>query len=429
MKLTAIILLMACLQVSAKGTAQLITYSGTDVPLKTIFSEIKRQSGFVVFCNYQILQSAKKVTIHVKDASVEEVLNAALKGQDLSFSIEDKTVVITQKTTSPKKTVSNDVASVPPARITGKVVDADGRPLSGANIQIKGTNTGVVADQDGNFLLTAPEIPVVLEISYIGYTTRTVTVTSNTITVRLESAVSINQEVVVTALGISKASRKVGYAVTKVDGGLLNQAKEPNVANSLTGRVAGLNVSGVNSGPGASARILIRGISNFTSTTGPLFVIDGVPMDNTQKGSAGVYGGPDQGDGISSINPDDIENVVVLKGSTASALYGTRASNGVIQITTKSGKGAKGFGVEYNGNLSFNSVVNDKDYQKVYGAGLNGLRPMTLSDLTVDGLNSWGEKFDGTPSIEQDGQLHPYKAVADQYNHFYRVAPVYTNTL
>jgi hypothetical protein len=233
MKLTAIILLMACLQASAGGNAQSITYSGTDIPLKTVFSEIKKQSGFAIFCNYRILQNAKRVTIHVRDATLEEALNEALKGQDLAFSIEDKTVVITEKSHPAKEEIKSGDHPLPPVRITGRVTDADGKPLAGANIQVKGTRIGTVADLSGNFSLMAPQSPVVLEISYIGYTTKAVTVTGNTVDIRLESSVSVNQEVVVTALGISKASRKIGYAVTKVDGDLLNQAKEPNVAYSI----------------------------------------------------------------------------------------------------------------------------------------------------------------------------------------------------
>ncbi len=245
----------------------------------------------------------------------------------------------------------------------------------------------------------------------------------------LQRAVTTQGEVVVTALGISKSNRRIGYATTKIGGEVLNKARESNVAYSLEGQVPGLNVSGVNSGPGGSASILIRGMSNFTGATGPLFVIDGVPMDNTQKGAPTVYGGADLGDGISSINPDDIESIVVLKGSTASALYGVRAANGVIQITTKSGKGQQGVGVEVNSNFTLASVIDLHDFQKVYGHGLNGLRPQNATDLTTDNLESWGEKLDGSPAIGMDGKMHPYSAVSNQYGKFYRVAPVSTNTL
>lgn len=139
-------------------------------------------------------------------------------------------------------------------------------------------------------------------------------------------------EVVVTALGIRKDERKLGYSVAKVGGEVLSKARDTNVANSMQGRVAGLNVGGTSGGPGSSARMNIRGVTSFSGTSSPLIVINGVPMDNTVRGSSGEWGGADLGDGISNINPDDIETMTVLKGSTASALYGARAANGVIQI-------------------------------------------------------------------------------------------------
>lgn len=423
MKWLQVILLISCLQICLTSNAQGITYSGTDVSLKTVFREIQNHSGYTVFCNSRLLENAGKVTLTVRNAPVEEVLRLALKDQNLGFSIQGKVIVITAKAPAPPVT---DI------HLTGKVTDRDGKPLAGASVKIKGTATGTLADAEGNFSLTVPEEGVVLEVSYVGYTAKTITVRGNTVKVVLESLVVNGQEVVITALGISKEAGKLGYAVTKVDGGLLNQAKEPNMAYSLEGRVPGLNISGDNGGPGASASILIRGISNFTSSTGPLIIIDGVPMDNNnvvQQGTPGVYGGSDQGDGISSINPDDIENIVVLKGSTASALYGVRAANGVIQITTKSGKGQKGFGMEFNSNTALNSIINSTDFQKVYGHGINGVRPQTVADLTIDDLNSWGEKYDGAPSIEQDGKMHPYKAVDHQQGKFYRIAPVTTNTI
>ncbi len=206
---------------------------------------------------------------------------------------------------------------------------------------------------------------------------------------------------VVTALGIQKESGKLGYAVSKVGGELMNKARETNVAYSLEGRVAGLNVSGVSGGPGSSARINLRGITSFNGGS-PLFVIDGVPMDNTNRGTAGQYGGADKGDGISSINPDDVENMTVLKGATAAALYGTRASNGVILITTKSGKKGGKLSVEYNTNLQFDQVVNNLDFQQVYGQGAQNLRPADAAAASATGISAWGEK-DGWPAYHTAG--------------------------
>jgi TonB-linked SusC/RagA family outer membrane protein len=427
--LTTLVLIAAIVQVSAAAYAQRITLKEKGVTLENVFKEIHDQSGYDFFFNRNIFQKAKPVTIELKNLSLSDALNACLAGQPFSYVIDNKTIVIKEKL--PARQLVSPIAGVPvpPVKITGVIKDTLGITMPEVSVINKTTGQGAVADLNGAFKIDASPGDI-LVFSFIGYTKTQVTVGTETkLTIVLKPEINKLNDVVVTALGIAKDARKIGYAVTKVDGNLLNQAIEPNVANSLTGRVSGLDVSGTNGGPGSSARLLIRGITNFTSTTGPLFVIDGVPMDNTQKGSAGVYGGADMGDGISSINPDDIENVVVLKGSTASALYGTRASNGVILVTTKSGKGAKGFGVEYSANYSVNSIIDNTDYQKVYGAGVNGQRPQTQADLVNDGLNSWGGILDGSPSIEMDGKMHPYSPVQGQLGDFYRVAPVINNTV
>ncbi len=235
------------------------------------------------------------------------------------------------------------------------------------------------------------------------------------------------QEVVVTALGIAKEEEKIGYSIAKVDGELLTKARETNVAYSLAGRVAGLNVSGVSGGPGSSARILLRGMSSFSASS-PLFVINGVPIDNSQRGSSGEWGGSNRGDGISNLNPDDIETMTVLKGASASALYGARAANGVIIITTKGGK-KNDFSVEYNMNYTLDKAINFTDFQYQYGQGQHGVRPATVSDALNAGTYSWGEKLDGASTIQFDGNMYPYSAVKDNIATFYRTAPTFTNTV
>lgn len=405
-----------------------VTVSFSKTALKDVIGTIQEAADVRFLYSPNALDLGQPISFKGEDIKLRDFFETVFIPLEIGYNVVDGKILLfarKKEGTYPPRRIAGEEQV-----ITGTVSTADGKPLAGASVSVKGSTAGARSDANGHFSIAVPDnTVVVLEVSYIGYVTQTVTVTGNTVSIVLENAVAVNEEVVVTALGISKSAKKLGYSSTRVNGDLLNQAKEPNVANSLGGRVAGLNISSVNSGPGSSARILVRGIANFTSATGPLIVIDGVPMDNTQKGSPGVYGGADMGDGISSINPDDIENVVVLKGSTASALYGTRASNGVIQITTKSGRGAKGFGVELSSNTSINSIIDNTEYQKVYGHGVNGQRPKTLSDLTVAGLNSWGEKMDDAPVIGQDGQLHPYAPVNRQLNKFYRVAPVTINTV
>ncbi|WP_382315789.1 SusC/RagA family TonB-linked outer membrane protein [Hymenobacter bucti] len=314
------------------------------------------------------------------------------------------------------------------SKVSGKITSTNNEPLIGVSILVSGTTQGTTSDVDGNYAVNVPG-DATLVFSYVGYVSQTVAVKGRS-SINLIMAVDSKEigEVVVTALGIKKDERKIGYAVTKVDGGLLNVARETNVANSLQGRVAGLNVAGSSGGPGSAVRLNIRGVTSFSGTSSPLIVINGVPMDNTVRGSAGEWGGADLGDGISNINPDDIENVTVLKGSTASALYGARAANGVIQITTKSGSRTKTT-IEYNTNFQIDRAVDNTNFQDQYGQGSQNLRPTDKASAIVSGNTAWGQRLDGAQTIGIDGQQHAYSKVNGNINNFYRTAPSWTNTV
>lgn len=235
-------------------------------------------------------------------------------------------------------------------------------------------------------------------------------------------------EVVITALNIAKKDRKVGYAITTIKGEELAKARESNFSLSLEGKVAGLNVSGTSGGPSSSSRLLLRGAASMNAGS-PLFILNGVPIDNTQRGSPTEYGGADYGDGISNLNVDDIESVTVLKGSAASALYGARAANGVILVTTKSGSKNAPPSIEYNMNLTFDQAVNNTDYQYIYGQGSQNLRPNNVESAIASGLLSWGEKMDGQPVVALDGKSYLYAPVKDNIRKFYRIAPALTNSI
>lgn len=314
--------------------------------------------------------------------------------------------------------------------IKGTVKDEKtGVPLIGAAVGQAGQNAKSPTDQNGGFSISVPNGAVTLQVTYIGYATKSVPVAAGQNSVSITLAESSNQmsEVVVTALGIRKDARKVGYSVSTVGGDLLDKAKESNVAASLTGRVAGLNVGQSNGGPGSSARVLLRGVTSFSASS-PLYVINGVPMDNTQRGASSEWGGADYGDGISNINPDDIETMTVLKGQAASALYGSRATNGVILITTKTGKKNSPFGVEINSNTQIDKAVDNTDYQTVYGQGINGLKPNSAEGALASGSLAWGARLDGSPTIQFDGNTYPYSNVDNNRLSFYRTAPTFTNT-
>lgn len=361
----------------------------------------------------------KPVAVHVKNEEALTLLNRLLKGTNFSLHIISGTLIA----------ISTTVDSSARVQIKGVVFDENKEPLAGVSVTIKNSNYGTVTDSRGKFSINcAPG--AIITVSSIGYTATEIAAgkAGQDISVILQSSAKDLNEIVVTALNIQKADRKVGYSVSTIAGEDLTKARESNMAMSLEGQVAGLNVSGVNGGPASSARLLLRGAASMNAGP-PLIILDGIPIDNTQRGSANEYGGADYGDGLGNINPDDIQTITILKGSAASALYGARAANGVIIITTKTGKKNSNVLVEYNMNLSFDQAVNNTDFQYVYGQGSQNMRPSTVAGAVASGLLSWGEKLDEQPTIQFNGNYYPYSAVKDNINTFYRDAPSLTNTV
>ena len=311
-------------------------------------------------------------------------------------------------------------------KVTGMVQDADG-PLIGASVHVQGTTRGTITDIDGLYAIEA-NMGEVLVFSYMGYSSQTITVNGSVINVTLSEDTEVLSEVVVTAMGIKRDRKALGYEVGEVKGEDLTKAKETNVVNSLAGRVAGLVVQNTAGGASGSTRVMLRGTTEMTGDNQPLYVIDGVPMDNTNYGSAGTEGGYDLGDGISSINPDDIESMSVLKGPAAAALYGSRASHGVILITTKKANtGDSKWGVEYNGTYTFDSQLSQWDnVQQVYGMGSDGQYNV---DAVSNTNKSWGPKADGGLVLRYfDGQEHPFLIIPNNTANFFETGFTATNT-
>lgn len=316
--------------------------------------------------------------------------------------------------------------------VTGHVTDADGTSLMNVTVNVKGKLRSTETNNKGDFSINA-DIGDVLEFTSVGYKTKEEKVTNESkITVSLSTESKSLNTVVVTALGIRREKRSLGYSVTTVAGSSLTEARETNFVNGLEGKVAGVNVSNVATGPGGSANVVIRGISDITGSNQPLYVIDGIPMQNstyTQTDVGGGYGGADGGDGTININPDDIETISVLKGAAATALYGYRGSKGVILLTTKSGKNAKGAGVEFNSNYVVQNVIDNTDWQNTYGQGNDGNKPISGSDAFETGLSSWGAKLDGSSVYQFDGVQRPYSAVKGNMGRFYKNGAAATNTI
>jgi len=322
--------------------------------------------------------------------------------------------------------------------IKGLVSDHNGLPLPGVTVIIQGTKTATQSDYDGKYTIQASTGDV-LVFSYIGIKTKAVTVAgSATINVVLtEDAQNLN-EVVVTALGIKRQKKELGYAVQDVKGDQLSKVITTNVASGLSGRIAGVDVSLPATGIGGSSRVIIRGISSIGESNQPLYIVDGVPIDNSglNNDSAAAskwFDGRDNGDGISSLNPNNIESLTVLKGAAASALYGSRALNGVILITTK--KGSKGkLQVELTSGVSFDRVnAKYKDFQGDYGSGSHGVLPdptKAPEELYGYTTSAWGPKFSN--SIGQqvkifDGSMKPYAKVDNNIEDFFRTGVTTTN--
>ena len=309
--------------------------------------------------------------------------------------------------------------------ISGTVTDENGVPLPGATVLVQGTQNGVSTDFDGNYSINASSGDT-LVFSFVGYTSSSVVVGSSaTVNVSLEPDNAL-EEVVVTALGVKRNIKAVGYSITQVDGDELSANKSTNAINALQGKVAGVMITGSAMGAKGSSRVVIRGTSSLTGNNQPLYVVDGITINNSNLGSAGVWGGADYGDGISSINPDEIESVSVLKGGAAAALYGSRASNGVIIINTKNGAGQEGIGVEFNSSSQFDMLnFSLRDTQEIYGQGRDNSKVVDA----IDTYQAWGPKMDGSMVAQWDGVARKYSNKGSNLGKFYQTGETYTNTI
>ena len=320
-------------------------------------------------------------------------------------------------------------------QFSGNVTDENGIPLPGASVIVQGTNSGVVTDFDGNFSIET-SMGETLVVSFVGYASQSIIVNSNSsLSIQLTPDVLLD-EVVVTALGISREKKSLGYAVSEISGDNVNTIKDNNLANSLSGKVAGLQISQSGS-LGSSSRIVIRGNNSLGGNTQALIVVDGMPINSSiagdgegnqyTQGSNDGGGQPSyepsiSGGGITDINPDDVESVTVLKGPSAAALYGSRAGNGVILITTKKGSRSNKLGVTLKTNLYIDNPMLLPDFQNEYGQGTLGkVFPARGGDTAWSG-DSWGARLNGSLQPYYDGSVKSYSAQPDNVKNFFRSA-------
>jgi TonB-linked SusC/RagA family outer membrane protein len=334
------------------------------------------------------------VTYEAENKAIFEILNAILEGTGLFATLSENRKVILIKEKQVLPVVQQET-------ITGTVTDArTGVTMLGVNILVKGTSTGTATDPDGQYEVTVESLQDTLVFSSIGFQSQEVPINGrSSVDIAMQTQVISGEELVVTALGIERRERSLGYSTQQVKAEELVQSKETNFVTSLTGKVAGANITSANS-MGGSSRIVIRGAKSITGNNQPLFVIDGVPLDNsnfTNETQATGSGGYDFGNAASMINPNNIKSVTILKGANAAALYGSRARNGVIQITTKDGSGGQGIGVSINSSVQFSEVYALPEYQNKYGGGPNAPFIQEDGQLFVQMGNdeSWGPRLDG----------------------------------
>lgn len=383
MKLTAILTLVFSLNLSARSYSQSVTITGKHLALYDIFNSISKQTGYEFVYDEKMLNGTGTIDINLKGASIAAVLDNCLKNKPLSYTITDKIIVIRPRAARKEAAVT---AEQPAAQVEGTVVDGAGQPLPNVAIQVKGTTRGVLTDAKGHFSIQV-ESTDVLVFNYVGYDKKEVPVgTQTSLQIVLQESNKQLNTVVVTALGLKRSEKSITYATQQVSGVELTKAKDPNLMNTLNGKVAGLNISSSSSGVGGSAKVILRGAKSGLGSNQALYVIDGVPMNNSltsQPNSS--YGGSssyDGGDPISNLNPDDIESVSVLKGASAAALYGSQGANGVVLVTTKSGKAGRTI-VNFSSSLTLNTVAYKPEFQNSYGQS------------TATSTQSWGSKLAG----------------------------------
>ncbi|WP_320019233.1 SusC/RagA family TonB-linked outer membrane protein [Labilibaculum manganireducens] len=314
-------------------------------------------------------------------------------------------------------TLTNDNSSVSATQqvVTGAVTEDSGMSLPGVSVVVKGTTTGTVTDIDGKFEITVPESTSILVFSFVGMQTQEITVGSQSV---INVVMTVNAlevaEVVVTALGIKREKKALGYSVQDIKSDEITQGADANLASALEGKIAGVQINQSGGGVGGSSRIEIRGASSLTGNNAPLWVVDGVPFNDSREGEdAGVFGGVDKSGAAFDINPDDIESVSVLKGPNAAALYGSRAGNGVILVTTKKGKKNAGLGIAYSGSVTISEAAYFLDMQDKFGQGTEGV-------YDKNGTSSWGPEMKGQMLESWTGEMIPYEAQTNRIEDFTR---------
>ncbi|HEY0298309.1 MAG TPA: TonB-dependent receptor plug domain-containing protein, partial [Arachidicoccus sp.] len=406
-KLSCFILLVTCLQVSAKGFSQRLTLMLKNVSYSQAFSTIEQKTSFRIIFSDDLLPETT-VSVNAHNESLTDIMNEILEGTNLTYRILDNKVIV----------VSRSDSKFQAKTISGTVSDSSGNLLSGVSVQIKGTTKGTLTNALGAYTLDVPD-NAILVFAYVGYQSQEISLGANTtIDVRLlPSEATASTDVVVTALGVKRSEKDLTYSTQQIAGDQLTTVKNTNLINSLNGKVAGLTINANGSGVGGSAKVVLRGNKSLLGNNQALYVIDGVPMNNTvsnQPNSA--FGGSmsyDGGDPISNLNPDDIQSITVLKGASASALYGGAGANGVILITTKSGQTGR-TQINFSSGASLSSAAYKPKFQNTYGQEAAGSTESWGNDTTAAN-NDVSSFFQTGNNFTNSVSLSSGSAVAQSY--------------
>ena len=360
MKLTIILLIISILQAGATTSAQVLNLNNKNITLKRIFKEIKKQTGYDVLYQPDKLKANQSISANFNNATLNEVMEACLKGQPLTYTLYEKAIVIKQKEPDVNKQQQTNVQLF---TITGKVVDTTGASLPGATVKVKNGNQATTTDANGFFTLKNVQENALLQISFIGYVTKEATVTSSgNITIVLKSANNSLTDVVVVGYGTQKREDMIG-SVAQVNAKDINNRTAPSLSNALAGQLAGVNITQSSGQPGADgANIQIRGVGSYGASPAPLILVDGIPANSFDE-----------------INPSEVESVSVLKDASTAAIYGSRAANGVILVTTKSGKNTDNkLHIDYNGYVGIQKPTDPPQF-------VNSAEYATLINLAQPG--------------------------------------------
>ena len=354
-------LFLSMTTIGMKGQHQVVKLDKTTTTIQQLISTIEKQTNLSIDYGQNALDLTKQVKVNSKTEKLSALLDAMIKETDLEYTISGRHVIITKNT--PQKPKQSGRKQT----IKGQVQDVNGNPLIGVTVKVRGTNNAVVTDLDGNYTISANRGDI-LECSYVGFTTKDARVNGNQLNLTLHENSKELNEVVVTALGIKREQKALSYNVQQVAGDAVSVNKDANFINSLNGKVAGVNINASSSGAGGASKVVMRGARSIMQSSNVLYVIDGIPMLNTGKEGSTEFASSGTSEGIADLNSEDIESMSVLTGAAAAALYGEKASNGAIVITTKKGNvGHTLFTITQNTELS--TAFHTPKFQNKYGTG------------------------------------------------------------